>query len=807
MTATRRWIQLVGPARSSRLVPFFLALVALLGLTVWGGDFLPTAFGKEQAASDTPDRTVLPPPDPEFKGKTARAQEDSMPDFPEALRAPRVAPNVLLVMGDDVGFGQPSTFGGPVHTPTLERLARQGLRYNHFHTNAVCAASRAALLTGRNAHSVGMGFIPETASGYPGYNAIIPKSAATVGEILRQNGYATAWFGKSHLTPVYEITPVGPFDRWPTSFGFDYFYGFFGAGANQWYTPIWENTSPVRPSKTPEEGYHFEADMADKAIRWIQQQHTVYPDKPWFAFWAPSAHKPPVAAPKSFIAKYKGKFDDGYDNLRKRTLARQIELGVVPPDTELSKWPEGILPHWDELTEVEKKIGARWMEVVSGSFEHTDFQAGRIIEAIEQLGNLDNTLIIYIPGDNGPTPEGGLQGSNNKSAFTNGVAYPLERMLEEIDELGGPRSSGSMPATWAYATSSPFMWGKPVASHLGGVRSGMVISWPARIKDHGGLRTQFHHLIDIVPTILEASRLPEPKMVKGIKQKPIEGVSMMYTFDDRDAPSRRTTQYFESLGTRAIYKDGWWAGTRHGFTGISLGSAGDFANDEWELYHLDNDYGQSKNLAATYPGKLEELKQLLDREAEKYQVYPLRDDLPALLAARQGPQLTNGNKVVYGLGIARMPEQGVIDIKNRSFSIVAEIETGEGMMEGVIVTLGGSPAGFVLMVQKGKPTFVYNWFSLERYTIASSEPLPMGKSTIRFDFLYDGGGRGKGGMGTMSVNGKQVARGRIDKTVPTLFTYDETLDVGEDWGSPVSWTYEPPFPFTGRIERVTIEVE
>ena len=755
---------------------FLLPMVVLLGIVACS----PPA---------TSDRTVLPP------------------DSAQDLRAPEGAPNVLLVMGDDVGFGQPSTFGGPVNTPTLDRLANEGLRYNYFHTNAVCAASRAALLTGRNAHSVGMGFTPEMASDHPSYNAIIPKSAATVGEILRQNGYATAWFGKSHLTPVYEITPVGPFDRWPTSFGFDYFYGFFGAGANSWYTPIWENTTPVRPAKTPDEGYHFEADMADKAIRWIQQQQTVYPEKPWFAYWAPAAHKPPVAAPKSFIAKYKGKFDDGYDNLRTRTLTRQIALGVVPSDTKLSAWPEGILPHWDELTDIEKKVGARWMEVVSGSFEHTDFQVGRIIEAIEQMGDIDNTLIIYIPGDNGPTPEGGLQGSNNKSAFTNGVTYPLERMLDEIDELGGPRSYGSMPATWAYATSAPFMWGKPVASHLGGVRSGMVISWPARIKDNGGLRTQFHHLIDIVPTILEASGLPEPETVNGIQQKPIEGVSMIYTFDDQDAPSRHTTQYFESIGTRAIYQEGWWAGTRHGFTGTSLGSPGDFANDEWELYDLENDYGQSKNLAETHPEKLETLKQLFNHQAEEHHVYPLRDDMAALLATRHGPQLTTGNKVVYGPGISRMPEQGVIDIKNRSFSIVAEIETAESMTEGVIVTLGGSPAGFVLMVQDGIPTFVYNWFALERYTIASSDPLPVGKSTLRFDFVYDGGGRGKGGMGTMSVNGKQVARGRIDKTVPILFTYDETLDVGEDWGSPVSWTYEPPFPFTGKLERVTIEVE
>ena len=376
------------------------------------------------------------------------------------------------------------------------------------------------------------------------------------------------------------------------------------------------------------------------------------------------------------------------------------------------------------------------MEVVSGSFEHTDFQVGRIIEAIDQLGDMDNTLIIYIPGDNGPTPEGGLQGSDNKSAFTNGVTYPLEKMLEDMDELGGPRSYGSMPAMWAYATSSPFMWGKPVASHLGGVRSGMVISWPARIKDHGGLRTQFHHLIDILPTILEASGLPEPKIVNGIKQKPIEGVSMIYTFDGRDAPSRRTTQHFESIGTRAIYQGGWWAGTRHGFTGKNLGSPGVFANDEWELYRLQDDFGQSKNLAAAHPEKLAELKKLFNHEAEEHQVYPLRDDMAALLMARHGPQLTTGNKVVYGPGISRMPEQGVIDIKNRSFSIVAELETGEGMTEGVIVTLGGSPAGFVLMVQNGRPTFVYNWFALERYTIASSEPLPVGRSTLRFDVLY-----------------------------------------------------------------------
>ena len=470
-------------------------------------------------------------------------------------------------MGDDIGYGHVSGFGGPADTPTFDRLAKDGLSYTNFHTTAVCAASRAALLTGRNAHSVGMGCIPEGSLGFPGYNASIPRSAATVFEILRQNGYGTAWVGKTHLTPLHEITTAGPFDRWPGGMGAEYFYGFFGPGVSQWYPPLWENTSPLRPPKTPEEGYHLEADMADRTIAFIQRQKSILPDKPWFAFYAPNGHKPPVGVPNEWIEKYRGKFDDGYDELRHRTLARQKELGIVEPHTELQPWPEA-LPSWDSLDDLDKKVGARWMEVFCGAVSHTDYQIGRIVEAIEGTGELENTLIFYLIGDNGPTPEGGLHGTMNKLSAFNGLPESLEDLASHIDDFGTPKSHGSYPAAWGYATSTPWAYGKEVTSG-GGCSTSMAVSWPARLKGSGGIRRQFHHLIDIVPTILEAIGLPEPTRVNGVDQKPLEGVSMLYTFDDAEAADRHVTQYFELLGGRAVYNDGWWCGTRHGNDGVS----------------------------------------------------------------------------------------------------------------------------------------------------------------------------------------------------------------------------------------------
>ena len=731
------------------------------------------------------------------------ALEDSTGEFPEPLEAPQGAPNVLLVMGDDIGYGHMSGFGGPADTPVFDRLATQGLRFTNFHTTAVCAASRAALLTGRNAHSVGMGAIPEGSIGFPGYNAVIPRSAATVLEILRQNGYGTALVGKSHGTPMHEITAAGPFDRWPGGLGAEYFYGFHGPGVSQWYPPLWENTTPVRAPRTPEEGYHLEADMADKTIAFIQRQKSIHPNKPWIVYYAPSAHKPPVGVPREWITKYRGRFDDGYDQLRDRILARQQQLGIVPADTKLQPRPAA-LPAWEELSDTDKQVGARWMEVFCAAVEYTDYQIGRIVDAIEATGELDNTLVIYIAGDNGPTPEGGLHGIMNKLSYWNGVPESLEDVAERIDDFGLPGTHGCYPAAWAYATSTPFTYGKEVTSG-GGCTNAAVVCWPARITDQGGLRRQFHHLIDLAPTILESAGVPEPERVNGIDQQPMHGISMGYTFDDPTATDRRTTQYFELLGGRAIYHDGWWAGTRHGADGLSAAQGGvPYDQDIWELYDTTNDFGHASDLAAEHPEKLEELQALFDREARTYDVYPMIDDLGALLGADR-PKLVAGNIASYGPGTVRLPEDVVINIKNQSLSLLAEVDNPDGYAEGMLVTLGGETGGYALLVLEGKATFIYNFLGLERSTITSSEPLPQGSCSIRFDFAYDGGGMGKGGTGTLSVNDTKVAEGRIERTVPIIFSTDDTFDVGEDWDTPVSPTYQPPFRFTGTLKNVTVQ--
>ncbi|MGI9430043.1 MAG: arylsulfatase, partial [Bythopirellula sp.] len=747
---------------------------------------------------------ILPLPDPVFKGKIEMSLKDSTPNWPEAVKPPKGAPNVLLIMGDDIGFGHMGSFGGPANTPEFDRLAKEGLRFTDFHATPVCAASRAALITGRNAHSVGMGMVPEFASGFPGYNASYPKSAADVLQILRLNGYATAWIGKSDSTPIHEITTAGPFDRWPTR-GADYFYGFFGPGVSQWYPPLWENTRPVRPPKTPEEGYIFEADMADKAIGFIRQNKTIHPDRPWIMYYAPAGHKPPIAAPKNFIKRNRGKFDDGYDKMRERILARQLKLGVVPAGTKLAPWPER-LPHWDELSDLDKKVGARWMEVFNAAVEHTDYQVGRVLAAIEEMGDRENTVVIWIAGDNGASPEGGLHGIMNKMTYANSVPESLEEQAKRMDEFGGPTSHGSYPAAWGYATSTPYNYGKMVTSG-GAISTAMTISWPGKIKDPGGIRTQFTHLIDVVPTILEIAGVPEPKRVNGIDQKPMEGSSMMYAVADAKAKELHTEQYFELTGGRAMVKDGWWAITRHGLDGVSGVQAGPippFDEDVWELFDKRNDFSLSTDLANKHPKKLAELQRLFDRDARKFNVYPMANN-PLDYLKVEKPKLVSGDKVRYGPGTIRLPEDAVIDIKNRSFSIVAEVENRDGKAEGLLVTNGGETGGYAFVIQNGKPVFHSNYLSLERYMVASSDPLPQGKSTIRFDFAYDGGGFGKGGTGTLSVNGKKVGEGRIDKTVPFLYAFDESFDVGEDWGTPVSPTYKVPFKFSGTIKHVTIE--
>ncbi|MGH6951720.1 MAG: sulfatase-like hydrolase/transferase [Vitreimonas sp.] len=761
-------------------------------------------MARQKSANDSNgvDRTVLPPADPPFTGKIDVAYKDAKADYPSPLTAPKGAPNVLLIMGDDIGYAHMGAFGGPAETPVFDRLASEGLSFTNFHTTPVCSASRACLLTGRNGHSVGMGGCPESAVGFPGYHAVIPHSAATVLEILRQNGYGTAWIGKTHLTPLHEINAAGPFDRWPGGMGAEYFYGFFGPGVSQWHPPLWENTTPLRPPATPEEGYHLEVDMADKTIAFIQREKSIRPDKPWIAYYAPNGHKPPIGVPKEWIEKNRGRFDEGYDKLRERILARQKQLGIVPSDTRLSPWPE-TLPAWDTLSDIDKQVGTRWMEVFTGAVEHTDYQVGRIIDAIEKTGELDNTLIIYIAGDNGPSPEGGLHGVMNKLSYFNGIPESLEDVAKKMDLFGGPDSHGCNSATWGYATATPFMHGKMVASG-GGCSTAAVISWPAGIKGGGGLRRQFHHLIDVVPTILECIGLPEPKRVNGVDQMPMEGVSMAYAFKDAAAKDRHTTQYFELYGTRAIYHDGWWAGTLHGQDGVNAAAPVPFKEDVWALYDMSKDFGQSTDLAAERPEKLKELQDVFDREARKHNVYPMANSAFELLEADR-PRLVSGDKASYLPGTVRIPEDAVINIKNRSFSLTAEVENPDGNAEGTLVALGGETGGYAFLVLNGKPTFQYNWLGRERYTITATEPLPKGKCTVVFDFAYDGGGKGKGGTGTLIVNGRKVGEGRIDKTVPIYFSTDDTFDVGEDWGTPVSSAYEPPFRFTGKLNLVTVE--
>lgn len=750
---------------------------------------------------------VLPRPEERFGGTIGRTYHDSQPDFPQPVKAPKDAPNILLILLDDVGFGQASTFGGPVATPTLDRLAKSGLRYNRFHTTALCSPTRAALLTGRNHHSVATGVVMELGSGYPGYNTIWPKSAASIAEILRQNGYSTSAYGKWHNTPDWETSAVGPFDRWPTHMGFEYFYGFFGGDTNQWDPALIENTRPIaKPRDTKD--YHFTTDMTDKAIAWLRTQQSVAPDRPFFVYYAPGATHAPHHVPKEWIDKYKGKFDHGWDRQRELTFAHQREIGVIPADARLTPRPQEI-PAWDSLSADQQRLYARMHEVFAGFLEHTDHEIGRVVDAIEQLGELDNTLVVYIVGDNGASAEGGPVGTTNEIMVINGVREDFEHTLKLINALGGPHTSPHYPVGWAHAGSTPFQWMKQVASHFGGTRNPLVISWPKRITDKGGIRTQFHHVIDIVPTILEAVGLEAPGVVNGVPQKPIEGVSMTYTFDGAEAKGRRTTQYFEMLGHRAIYHQGWVAGARHGRPPWDLGGAtASFDQDRWELYNIEEDFSQADNLAGEEPQKLRELQDLWFVEAAKYNVLPLDDRLGARIDAGSRPNLTAGRTTfTYYPGSVRLPEGSAPNVKGKSHRITAEVGIPASDVGGVLATQGGRFAGYSLFVQDGRPVYVYNLFGKERVTITSSEKIPVGKATVRYEFTADNGKPGAGGTGRLFINDKSVGEGRIEHTVPFRISLDETFDVGEDTGTPVTETYAVPSRFTGRLEKVTVELQ
>jgi len=773
----------------------------------------PTKPGAAQPAtvpsvSEKLDRTVLPIPDPKYPPITEiDARKAKAPPFFQ-VKPPKGAPNVVIVLIDDMGFGQPSAFGGPVNIPTAERLAKNGLKYNRFHTTALCAPTRMALLTGRNHHSCNMGSITETATAFPGQTGVRPQNIAPLAEMLRLNGYSTAMFGKCHEVPPWEISPSGPFDRWPTHSGFDKFYGFMGGETNQCYPGIYDGVARVEPPRDP--NYHFTTDMTNQAIAWTQYQQSLTPDKPFFIYYAPGATHAPHQAPQEYIDKYKGKFDHGWDKQREITLANQKKLGLVPADTKLAPKPEAI-KDWEKLTADEKKLFTRQMEVFAGFGEHTDHEVGRLVQAIEEMGELDNTLFIYILGDNGASAEGGMVGLFNEMNYFNQVPEKLEDILKKIDLLGSRNAYNHYAAGWAVAGDTPFTWTKQVASSFGGTRNGMIVHWPKGIKAKNEVRSQFHHVIDIAPTVLEACSLPEPKEVNGFKQRPIEGISMVYTFEDAQAKDRHTTQYFEIFGNRAIYHDGWVAGTVHKAPWEAKPRVDSFDKDRWELYNVAEDFSQSHDLAAKYPEKLNELQVLFLKEAEKYQVLPLDDrTFERFIASMVGrPDLMEGRtSMTLHEGMTGMMDNVFINIKNKSHTITADLDILQGGTEGVIVCQGGRFGGWSLYTKGGKLNYCYNWVGQEQYKLTAEKPLPAGKVTVKFTFDYDGGGLGKGGKGMLYVNGEKVAEGRIEHTASVIFSPDETADVGVDEATNVTNDYrEIDNKFTGKIRRVTVELK
>lgn len=755
---------------------------------------------------------VLPVAPAPFKGQIGLSAKDSQSDFPQPVQAPAGAPNVVVVLLDDVGFGASSTFGGPIDTPTLERLAKNGLRYTHFHTTALSSPTRAALLTGRNHHSVHTGTIMEMGTGYPGYDTLMGKDTVTVAEILKQKGWNTSWFGKNHNVPDWQTSQAGPFDLWPTGLGFEHFYGFVGGETSQWRPAVFEGTKPVEPYLGNPD-YNFDYDMANQAIQWVRNQKAVAPERPFFLYYAPGATHAPHHPKQEWIAKYKGRFDQGWDQVREETLARQKKLGIAPAETRLTRRPPGI-DAWDSLKPEQQRLYAYMMEIYAGYLEQTDHNVGRVLEAIEQLGQLDNTLVVYIVGDNGASAEGGAHGTFNESIHLNGVDEGYEAILAHEDNLGKWNSHNHYPMGWAHAMDTPFQWTKQIASHYGGTRNGMVVSWPARIKDKGGIRPQWHHTIDIVPTLLEVTGLQAPSIVNGVAQKPIEGVSMAYSFDDAAVPSARRTQYFEMFGNRAIYHDGWVAATTpklapwEDVTMVpAAGRIDVITGYKWELYHVAEDFSEAIDLAGQQPGKLHELQLLFYAEAAKYGVLPLDDSKVERLDVSIRPSLTRGRSdFTYAGKVTRIPEGAAPDVKNKSFRIAAEVVVPEGGGNGVIATQGGLPGGWALLLRDGKPVFHYNTLNMAHFEVAAKDALGPGKHTIVLDFEYDGGGLGKGGEGTLSVDGATAARGRIAATIPLRFSCDETFDVGEDTGTPVSEDYDVPNAYTGRIERVTIKL-
>jgi len=749
---------------------------------------------------------ILPMPDPRFKGHIGNTYADSKADVLSLPTPPAGAPNVLLVLLDDVGFGQTSTFGGPAHTPTLQKLADEGLRYNRFHTTALCSPTRAALLSGRNHHSVHTGCITELATGFPGYDGQWARDAACVAEILRGNQYATAAFGKWHNTPDHELGAGGPYDRWPVGKGFDYFYGFQGGESNQWHTPLFENTAPIEPPHDDPK-WHFSEAIAKQAIGWIGQQKAAAPDKPFFIYFAPGAAHAPHHVHKEWADKYKGKFDHGWDRQREITFENQKKLGLIPKNTRLTPRPDSI-PSWDSRSPDEKRLYTRMQEVFAGFLEHADAQLGKLVDAIEQMGLRDDTLIIYIVGDNGPSAEGTLTGTLNVMRTMLGLPDDVPSMLKGIDEIGGAQFENHYPVGWCWAGSSPFHWMKQVASHFGGTRNGMVMSWPKRIADRGGLRSQFHHVIDIAPTILEVAGIPEPREVNGVAQKPIEGVSMAYTFDNKGAPGRRVTQYFEMFGNRALYHDGWVAGCQHGrLPWVTAGSAS-FDDDKWELYNIEEDFSQANDLASKEPRKLRDLQDRFMAEAAKYEVLPLDDRFAERADPSLKPSHLRGKtSFVYPSGTVRVPERSSPYTKNLHHTIAAEVEIPEHGAEGVVVCCGGLGGGFTVFIKDGRLYWEHNYYNEVRYRVSTTETIPAGRQVLSAEVKVDKQGKFEtGGAVTLRLGKKAIGEGRFEKQIGGFFTANESFDVGCDTVSPVSDLYETPFSFTGKIIKVMVDV-
>ncbi|WP_374529211.1 arylsulfatase [Acinetobacter sp.] len=772
---------------------------------------------KQAAASVTFDRTVLPIVPYQKVGKVAPAINDSDPvAWPIEVSAPKGAPNVLLIMTDDVGFGATQTFGGAIPTPTYDRLAKNGLKFNNFYTTALSSPSRAALITGRNHHVGSTGIIMELSTPYPGYHSLMSKSVGTIGEILTDNGYGTSWFGKNHNVPDWQTTPAGPFQLWPTGLGFEYFYGFLGADAHQFRPAIFEGTKPIDPYLGKEDSYHLDEDLADHAIKWIQTQKSVNPDKPFFAYYTPGTAHAPHHAPKEWLDKFKGKFDMGWDELRKQTFERQKKMGIIPQNAVLNPTPE-IYGRFANLSPDMKKVVSREMEAYAAALSHADHEIGRVIDSIDKMGQLDNTLIIFIQGDNGSSAEDpsaeGIGMTSEINVIANHIPDSQQYMIDHIDEFGGQWMQNHFARGWAHAMNTPYQWDKKIPSHLGGTKTSMVVSWPARIKQTGQIRSQFVHITDIVPTILEAAKLPAPKTINGFQQVPMNGTSFAYTFDNAKAPERHKTQYFEIIANRAIYHDGWMANT----TPV----IGPWSNElskkpaspldyKWELYNLKEDFTQSKDLSKQYPEKLAAMQKLFMQEAEKNKVFPLDDRYVERAEPQNRPQHNVGRtSYTYYEGTTRITEGMAPDMKNRSYSITADVVIPEGGANGIIMTQGGFFGGNAFLLMDGKPTFLYarSLTPDQKFKVQAPNKLSAGKHTLKADFVYDGGGTGKGGTTTIYVDGKEVAKGRIDGTVPVRVSLDETLDIGEDTGTPIVRDYKVPFKFTGELEKVVIDLK